>query len=273
MPVKEHKSTHVAMATTFDIRIFHESKTYAKQVARVLFDEIDRLEKSLSRFVQSSDIAQINHLAAHEPVRVNIETIECLRLAEQMRQQTNGAFDITRAGKTIELCDQTFSVRLQDPDTNIDLGGIGKGFALDKTAELLDEWDIEAALLHGGGSSVLALGTPPGQEGWKLGVGTGSEEKNERRTILLRDNAISASGTQLKGQHIQDPRTGTPPLQAMRVWVKAPEAATTDALSTAFMILNPTEIEAYCATHQEVSALALFEENGEKTLRPFGNWN
>lgn len=260
------------MATTFEIRIVSESATYARQIAQVAFDEIDRLESSLSRFVQSSDIAQINHLGATQPVRVSLDTIECLRVAEEIRQQTHGAFDITLAGKQIDLCEETFTVRLQDQDTKLDLGGIGKGYALDKAAELLAEWDVQSALLHGGESSVLAIGAPPGQKGWTLGVGTGSDDPSQKKTIPLRDHAVSASGTQLKGGHIQDPRTGRPADGAIRVWVTAPKAATTDALATAFMILTPNEIQDYCNTHPEVSALLLIDDDRRKKLLPLGRW-
>lgn len=260
------------MATTFEIRLITESATQARQIAQVAFDEIDRLEKSLSRFVQSSDIAHINHLGATQPVRVSIETIECLRIAEKMRQQTHGAFDITRAGKLVECSDQSFTVQLQDQETNLDLGGIGKGYALDKAAELLTEWDIESALLHGGESSVLAIGAPPGQKGWTLGVGTGTDDPTQKKQIHLCDHAISASGTQLKGDHIQDPRTGRPAEGTIRVWVTAPQAVVTDALATAFMILTPNEIEEYCKNNPEISALLLVEDSDRKKLLPFGNW-
>lgn len=260
------------MATTFEIRIVSESATYARQIAQVAFDEIDRLENSLSRFIQSSDIAQINHLGAKQPVRVSLETIECLRVAEEFRQQTHGTFDITLAGKQIDLCEESFTVRLQDQDTKLDLGGIGKGYALDKAAELLAEWDVQSALLYGGESSVLAIGAPPGQNGWTLGVGTGTDDPNQKKTIPLCDHAISASGTQLKGDHIKDPRTGRPADGAIRVWVTAPKAAATDALATAFMILTPNEIQDYCNAHPEVSALLLVDDNHCKKLLPFGKW-
>lgn len=260
------------MATTFEIRIVSESATYAGQIAQVVFDEIDRLEKTLSRFVQSSDIAQINHLGATQPVRVSLDTIECLRVAEEIRQQTHGAFDITLAGKQIDLCEESFTVRLEDEDTKLDLGGIGKGYALDKAAELLAEWGVESALLHGGESSVLAIGAPPGKEGWVLGVGAGADDPKEKRHLALCDSAISASGTQLKGEHIQDPRTGKPPDRAIRVWVAAPKAIVTDALATAFMILSTAEIDVYCSNHPEVSALLLVDEKGCKRLLPFGKW-
>ena len=272
MTVQEHKSAHVAMATTFEVRMASDSVTYARQIAQVAFAEIDRLEKSLSRFVQSSDIAQINHFGGREPVRVNIETIECLRMAEKYRQETHGAFDITRAGKQVHLCEDSFTVRLQDEETNLDLGGIGKGYALDKAAELLAEWDVESALLHGGESSVLAIGAPPGKEGWVLGVGAGADDPKEKRHIALCDSAISASGTELKGDHIQDPRTGRLADGAIRVWVAAPEAVVTDILATAFMVLSLCEIEAYCIDHPEVSALLLVNDGGHKGLLPFGKW-
>jgi thiamine biosynthesis lipoprotein len=196
------------MATRFEIVIAESRPAYARQAAQAVFEEIDRLEGNLSRFLETSDVSRINALAGGDPVRVGIPAFECLRLARRMHAETGGVFDAaigplvrcwrTDAGKPrtptaeeiakaraligmnrVELDEKNFTVRLPAAGMCIDLGGIGKGYALDKGAEILREWDIEAALLSTGGSSVLALGAPPGKEGWPVSVGAGADQPDQ----------------------------------------------------------------------------------------------
>jgi thiamine biosynthesis lipoprotein len=137
----------------------------------------------------------------------------------------------------------------------LDLGAIGKGFALDVMARDLREWDMHRALLiAGGGSSVLALDPPyestgaADSEGWCISM-------SSRQLLMLENAAISASGTRVKGAHILDPATGRPPVAApVRTWAMAPTAAWSDALSTAWMILDINEIALVCAQTEGVTA-------------------
>ena len=154
--------SHEAMATVFEVYAVHPDERYAAQAAQAAFDLVDRLERELSRFLPNSDIARVNHLAAGESTRVSPSTLECLVIARHVFDLTGGAFDISIGTglPSLELDADDFLVRATKDGVQVDLGGIGKGYAVDLMAELLEEWGLERALVHGGFSSVLALERP-----------------------------------------------------------------------------------------------------------------
>ena len=150
---------------------------------------------------------------------------------------------------------------------SVDLGGIGKGYALEKAAELLEDWEIEAALLHSGTSTALAIGSggvaaecPAGCEGWPVGVAGKWRKAAGIERIVLRNRALSGSGTEVKGDHIIDCRTGRPAQGHLGAWVSCASAAEADALSTAFMVMASREVESYCSARPDVAALLVSED-------------
>ncbi|MCX7049317.1 MAG: FAD:protein FMN transferase [Candidatus Sumerlaeota bacterium] len=180
---------------------------------------------------------------------------------------------------------QAAALSSSPPILRLDLGAIGKGYALDKAAELLREWSIEAALIHAGTSTALGWGSPgaaarlePGQEGWPVGIGGDWVEDPARRRILLKDAALSGSGTEVKGSHILDGRAARPASGHLAAWAVYPSypetcgAAVSDALSTAFMVMRTQEVEAFCAAHPEVSALAVSAGATSPELHYFGSF-
>ena len=162
--------SHEAMATVFEVHAAHPDARYAAQAAQAAFDLADRLERELSRFIPNSDISRINGLAAGSTVQVGPAAMECLVIARHMFDVTDGAFDVSIGTglPSLELDREDCLVRAARSGTRIDLGGIGKGYAVDLMAELLEDWGLEQALVHGGFSSVLALEAPPDLEGWPL---------------------------------------------------------------------------------------------------------
>ena len=130
---------------------------------RPAFDLVDRLERELSRFLPNSDITRINHLDAGGSTRVAPSTLECLVIARHMFDLTGGAFDVSIGTglPSLEFDTDESIVRATTRGVRVDLGGIGKGYAVDLMAELLEDWGLTAALVHGGFSSVLALEPPP----------------------------------------------------------------------------------------------------------------
>jgi len=240
-----HIFHHHAMATQFQIRIADEGKTYATQTAQAAFALTDRLESLLSRFRANSEISQIAQLAVGEKLRLSGPVFACLKVAKQMEHTTRGAFSVTAAALQRQptrplwsLLPDEFSVRCDSGKLEFDLGAIGKGFALDRMAEVLREWSCPTFLLVAGGSSILAGDAPKDTRGWSCGLG----DDNSPQRYWFKNCSLSGSGLAVKGRHIFDPRTGSPTVQRNRVWALAETAAESDALSTAAMILHESEI-------------------------------
>ena len=296
--------SHEAMATTFEVIILHEDARYAQQSAWAAFNELDRLEQELSRFIENSDISRINNLTDCQPLRIGLDAFECLKLAAKIYAETNGAFDITigslldcwlgedekartpskeqlnlarqRTGiHLFELDEAQHTVALLAEPVQIDLGGIGKGYAVDRMAEMLRDWSIDTALIHGGYSSVLALDAPSSTKGWPLTLSNPHNRKQTLAGLHLQGRALSGSGLQ-KGQHIIDPRTAKPVGDKQAAWACAPDAATADALSTAFMVMTADEVKKYCSNHPDTLAMIVLENRGEEAQKDrilqFGTW-
>lgn len=283
---------HQAMGTTFELLICGMDEMYGQQASHAVFSEIDRIENLFSRFNPCSDIGQINNLKPGQSLLVGVETYECLHTAALIQSQTCGAFDVniaslvkykkddipeSRKRKTniMDLIDLSrtsrgYMIKVRQSETKaqkkciqLDLGGIGKGYALDKTLEILSDWDIDNALIHGGTSSALAVGisadSSSGKKGWPVGIGGAWECDQSPKEFFLKDRALSGSGTEVKGNHIIDPKTGSPAKGHLAAWVSHPSAAVSDALSTAFMVMETEEVSSYCGSHPEVWALVVID--------------
>ncbi|MGI8905973.1 MAG: FAD:protein FMN transferase [Candidatus Sumerlaeaceae bacterium] len=296
-----HRFQHLAMNTTFEIQIPEDRDEYARQVSVAVFQEIDRLEALLSRFDPRSDISQLNALQPGESVRVSFEVFECLTMASRFYAATDGAFDITFPATNpatphisamqwlvlggdsqpeSSLAPAGYFVAVhpaakgeQFVGLNINLGGIGKGYALDRTREILQDWSIASALLHSGTSSVLAVGSPPGAPGWRVGVAGDWAHIAPFREIRLGDQALGSSGKEVQGDHIIDPRTGATAEAHLATWVRATTAAEADALSTAFMIMSPDGVHQYIAENQGIAALLVEPGDYLPIVKTVGAWD
>jgi len=258
-----HSFAHEAMSTTFEVRIAGQEHEYARQAAEAAFGEIDRIEGLLSHYDAGSDIGQINLLDPGRSVRVGIETLECLEHAAWAYQVSGGLFDPTvGSGYRWLLVDQAgFQVGWRAGGKGmLDLGGIGKGYAIDKAAEILRDWDISEVHLNGGTSTVLALGRD-----WTAGVGGPWGEKAGMTTVTLRNQALSGSGTEVKGSHIINPLTNEPAQRHLAAWAIHATAARSDALSTAFMMMAPEDIRSLCDRYPGIVAYVVTKD--EKLLR------
>ena len=216
-------------------------------------NEVNRLERKLSRFDPDSDISLINEHAGTQPVRVDTETANILWICRDYCQRTCGAFDITLPSKAdvlqkdkaavssnysirdhaliIDL--ESLTVAFSDPVVQIDPGGFGKGYAIGKIRDILKDNGIQNALVSFGESSILAMGHHPYGDCWKIGLADGSEHVFE-----LRDQALSTSGfhketNNLIGFHIISPQTLQPVESYSSISVVSPDPLEAEILSTA----------------------------------------
>ena len=248
---------HEAMATTFQIFAAGHATEYLRQASAAAFRELERLESELSRFIESSDIGRANQLAEGESIVIGEDAMQCLLGAARISGLTNRAFDPAFRSKLAAGAPAGSAVFALDPSTHtltslaprldLDLGAVGKGFALDRMAETLREWDVASACLQSGNSTALALGPPDGEAGWPVGAGDG--------VYLIRDSAVSGSGIAVKGTHIVDPRAGRTAERSRRVWAFTESAADSDALSTAFFVMSNDDVAAFCREHGSCGAI------------------
>lgn len=314
-----HAFTHEAMNTEFGFRIRHAKPDYARQAAHAAFAEVDRLETLLSRYAEGGDVWRINHAKTGETITLSEDVHACLMQALEIFAATKGAFDVTvgnaallarkygagkipsaKLGETlarsakamVSISPDEFSVHVAKRGMSIDLGAIGKGYALDRARALLAEWEIKHALLSAGGSSLLAIGeekraaisargaaklhgleniitAKPKPGGWLMNV----RGEKQAAPLTLHDCALGASGTSVLGRHIIDPRRGGQSYTHVRAWALAPTAAVADALSTAFMTMMPHEIAAALRVMGKGHAAITEDTNGRlHVCRRSGVW-
>ncbi|HLX71921.1 MAG TPA: FAD:protein FMN transferase [Verrucomicrobiae bacterium] len=240
------------MATQFQVRIANEEKTYAAQAAQAAFALVNELESHLSRFRANSEISQIAQLQSEQALRLSEPAFTCLEIAKRMERATGSAFCVSASALQSQalhpqwtLLKNSFSIRCDGGRLDFDLGAIGKGFALDRMGEILREWDCPAFLLAAGGSSILAGESPAEMTGWSCGLG----DDHSLHRLTLKNCSLSGSGLAVKGSHILDPRSGQPAARQNRAWALTDIAAESDALSTACMVLDETEIEPMLAAN------------------------
>jgi thiamine biosynthesis lipoprotein len=283
-----------AMATTFEI-LFPFGTSEATSAAEAALDEIDRLEDKLSVYRPESEVSRLNQRATLEPVPVEENLFQLLSDCARLTQETSGAFDVSigalikawgfyrRAGRVpsveervavsqrvgmnkIVLDPQKRTAHFLQPELEINLGSIGKGYALDRAAGILRRRGIRSALLHGGHSSVYAIGNfKDSSRGWPVGIRHPWNPEHRLAVTWLRGQALGTSAATFqhlehagrKLGHILDPRTGWPAESLASASVLAPTAAEADALATAFFILGVDKARLYCENHPEIGAVLL----------------
>jgi FAD:protein FMN transferase len=265
-----------AMATRFEVVLHGEDPPHLRAASEEALDEILRVEAQLSLYRPDSEVAHLNARAAREWVRVSPELFDLLSLSVRLSAETSGAFDLTvgplvrcwgfmggtggqptpeaiaEARKSVgmhllEFDADNFGVRFREPGVMLDFGAIGKGYAIDKAREVLGEAGVTSAIIHGGTSTVFAIGQPPDQPAWKVAIEGAPRTEPETPQLLavveLKDEALSVSAVWGKSfssggktcGHVIDPRTGQPADSADLAAVVLPSATETDAFSTALL--------------------------------------
>lgn len=285
-----------AMACEFEVFLNAGQAPHGAELAVEALDLVARLEEQLTVYNDESEVSMINLLADQQPRDVEPGLFALLQLARELYEQTGGAFDITagplskvwgfyrRQGRVpapddlaearshvgshlVRLDPNRLTVELDHAGVEINLGAIGKGYALDRCAQQLLEAGVADFLIHGGQSSVLAwgtqLGAPHGEKGWSVGLRHPLRPERRLAEIMLRGRAMGTSGTGTQSfhhqgrryGHILDPRTGQPAEGVYSATVLAPTAAEADALATAFYVMGPEVAVEHCRGREELSMI------------------
>ena len=264
-----------AMGTAFSIAVYGEDRARLESAVAQGLEEARRLDDMLSNYKPDSEWSRVNQLAAGGPVRITPELFQLLTACIQYSRESEGAFDITvgplmkvwgfykgsghlphRAEirsamdlvgyRNILLDPATQSVRFAKRGVEIDPGGIGKGYAVDRIAQILKENGIQNGLVSGGGSSIYAIGAPPGEKGWKLDIKNPHDTSESVESVYLKDESMSTSGSYEKFfhaegriySHIMDPRTGYPAQGMLSTSVIAPKTLDSEAWTKPYYILG-----------------------------------
>jgi thiamine biosynthesis lipoprotein len=274
------------MGTTATVRACGPDRPQLQAAVAAALDEIDRLDALLSHYKPDSPVSRLNRTASAGPVVVDPELFALLDRCLAFSRESEGAFDVTvgplmrawgffrdegrvpsateleraRAAvgfEHVRLDPKERAVGFARPGMEIDLGGIGKGYAVDRTVAVLRARGVGSALVNLGGSSVYGLGTPPGQDAWPFSVEDPLRAGRISLRVRLRDRALSVSGARgrffeengvLYG-HVLDPRNGRPVQGIAGTAVLSADATTGDALDNALFVLGPVAGRALAARH------------------------
>lgn len=265
-----------AMGTTFTVELYGKSVGAMQAAAEAALDEAHRLDRMLSNYIPDSELSEVNNRASQEPVHVSQEFFGLLSSCLDYSSKSGGTFDITvgplmkvwgfykgsghlphRAEvrtalesvgyRNIQLNASNTTVRFAHPGVNLDPGGVGKGYAVDRMVDVLRQYGITCALVSGGGSSIYGLGVPPGEaNGWYVCIRDPKDATKTAAEVYLKNDSISTSGNYEKFfwaegklySHIMDPRTGYPSQGMLSVSVVAPRTLDSEVWAKPYYILG-----------------------------------
>jgi thiamine biosynthesis lipoprotein len=262
-----------AMGTTFIVIAYAEDQRVLEQGVEAAFGEVRRLDRVLSNYRSESEWTRMNREAAQKPVQVSPELFQLLEYCAEVSRQSEGTFDISvgplmrvwgffrdtgrlparaevataieKVGfANVALDAQDRTVRFLKPGVELDPGGIGKGYAVDRIVAKLKEQGIQSALVSAGSSSIYGLGSPPSDAGWTVKIRHPRSYRETVAELKLNNESLSTSGDYEKFfeadgkmySHIMDPRTGYPASGVLSASVMAPRTLTSEAWTKPFFI-------------------------------------
>jgi len=273
-----------AMGSTFSVVLYGSDRRQMEKAADAAFDEAHRLDRLLSNYRPDSEWSEVNRTAGVRPVKVSAELFQILSDCLKYSRQSDGAFDITvgplmkvwgfykgegvlprpadvtdaltRVGhRHVRLDAAARSIQFDRSGLELDPGGIGKGYAVDRMVEVLQRSGVHIALVSAAGSSIYGLGAPPDEpSGWRITIRAPDDPDKSAAEVFLKDMSLSTSGSSEKffwaeGRtyaHIIDPRTGYPAQGTASVSVMAPRTIDSEAWAKPYFINGP----AWTAAHK-----------------------
>jgi FAD:protein FMN transferase len=300
-PLQRYEASRMSMACAYAIVAYGDDAGELARSVEAAFDEVDRIDRLMSHYKPESPLSRLNREAALGPVAVDPELFDFIAESLRYSRDSGGAFDITvgplmkawgffRGGGRVpseqELTElrhrvgyehvvlnaQDKTIRFARPGVELDLGGIAKGYAVDRAVDLLRSRHVEAALISAGGSTTFGLGAPPGQTGWEVSVQDPTSAGAAAFTVRLKDRALSISGSYEKSferdgvrySHIMDPRLARPVQGMVSVAVLAVSGTEGDALDDAFFVKGVAASQAYLKRLQATEAFFFLAEPGKR---------
>ncbi len=296
-----YEDTRISMACAYTIVVYGRDAQSLAQIVNAAFDEVDRIDRLMSHYKPESPLSRINREASQGWVKVEPELfdfiIECLKYS----RESDGAFDITvgplmkswgffrgegRLPNETELAEaagkvgyrhvitnqKNKTIRFDRPGVELDLGGIAKGYAVDRVIGLLKRRGIEKALVNACGSTVYGLGAPPGRAGWEVEIQDPMDQKKAAATVILNNRTLSVSGSyekffEVDGErysHVMDPRTGRPVRDVSSVAVLTESGTAGDALDNVFYVLGVEKSREYLKKIRGTEVFFFLPEQGKK---------
>ena len=280
------------MACEYAIDAYGRDQEALPRIVDEAFDEVDRIDRLMSHYKADSPLSRVNREAAQHPVAVEPELFDFLVDAMRYHRESEGAFDITVGplmkawgffrgeghmpserelagarrhvgGAHVTLNPAEKTISFDEPGVELDLGGIAKGYAVDRVVDLLRRRQIAAALISAGGSTIYGLGAPPGADGWEVVLQDPIDPRKTAFTFTLKDRALSVAGSSEKAfeaggvrySHIMDPHTGRPVQGVLSVAVLTDTGTAGDALDDAFFVLGPERSRAYLTRLHDTEAI------------------
>jgi thiamine biosynthesis lipoprotein len=294
-----YEASHESMGTVFTVVVYGRDQAFLSEVVNEVFEEIGRLDEQMSNYRPESELSVIDREAAQREVIVEPRLFNLIQYALRASQESGGAFDITvgplmkRWGffrgqgrvpspaeisqalkavgyQHVHLAPERRGIRFDAGGVELDLGGIAKGYAVDQAVEVLRSNGIAAALVSSGTSSIYALGSPPGERGWKVTVRDPFQAAKSADVFRLQNFGLSTSGSYEKffrvgGKtycHIMNPHTGWPVENMLSTVAVARTGTESEVLTKVFFVGGVEKSRLYLASH--ANALAVFYQPGEK---------